>query len=56
VTGHGPETLRSPDPAAGERWVKAVWSYETPYDAVAAIQDHLGLYPDQVELRKDRLP
>lgn len=26
----------------------AVWSYETPYDAVAAIAGHVAFYPDQV--------
>lgn len=28
----------------------AVWSYEQPYDAVAAIKDHLAFYPDKVQL------
>jgi uncharacterized protein (DUF427 family) len=27
----------------------AVWSYESPYDAVAAIKDHLAFYPDRVD-------
>ena len=27
----------------------AVWSYERPYDAVAAIKDHLAFYPDRVD-------
>lgn len=27
----------------------AVWSYETPYPAVAAIKDHLAFYPDRVD-------
>lgn len=27
----------------------AVWTYETPHDAVAAIRSHLAFYPDRVE-------
>jgi uncharacterized protein (DUF427 family) len=26
-----------------------VWSYETPYPAVAAIASHLAFYPDRVD-------
>jgi uncharacterized protein (DUF427 family) len=33
----------------GERGVDAVWTYEAPYDAVAAIKDHLAFYPDRVD-------
>ncbi|BDB28542.1 hypothetical protein Tamer19_62110 [Cupriavidus sp. TA19] len=36
-------------PAAGERGRDAVWSYETPYDAVAAIASHVAFYPDRVD-------
>ncbi|AGW95056.1 MULTISPECIES: DUF427 domain-containing protein [Cupriavidus] len=36
-------------PAGGERSRNAVWSYETPYDAVAAIASHLAFYPDRVD-------
>ncbi|MEO6920058.1 MAG: DUF427 domain-containing protein [Collimonas sp.] len=36
-------------PAAGERSVNAVWSYEAPYAAVEAIKDHLAFYPDRVD-------
>lgn len=36
-------------PAGGERSVNAIWSYETPYDAVAAIKDHVAFYPDRVD-------
>lgn len=28
----------------------AVWSYETPYDAVAPIAGHVAFYPNQVEI------
>ena len=33
----------------GERGVNAVWTYAAPYDAVAAIKDHLAFYPDRVD-------
>ena len=36
-------------PAGGECAVNAVWSYEAPYEAVAAIKDHLAFYPDRVD-------
>jgi uncharacterized protein (DUF427 family) len=36
-------------PSGGERSVNAVWTYEAPYDAVAAIKDHLAFYPDRVD-------
>lgn len=35
--------------AAGESGLNAVWSYETPYDAVAQIGGHLAFYPDRVD-------
>lgn len=38
-------------PDGGERTVNAVWSYEAPYDAVAAIKDHLAFFPDRVTIR-----
>ena len=37
-------------PAGGDRTVNAVWSYEAPYEAVAAIKDHLAFYPDRVTI------
>jgi uncharacterized protein (DUF427 family) len=33
----------------GSRSIGAVWSYEAPYAAVAAIKDHLAFYPDRVD-------
>jgi uncharacterized protein (DUF427 family) len=33
----------------GERAVNAVWSYEAPFDAVAAIKDYLAFYSDRVD-------
>ncbi len=29
-------------PAGGVRSVDAIWTYETPYDSVAAIKDHIA--------------
>jgi uncharacterized protein (DUF427 family) len=36
-------------PMGGERSTDAVWTYETPYAAVADIKDHLAFYPDRVD-------
>lgn len=36
-------------PAGGERAINAVWTYESPYDAVAEIKDHLAFYPDRID-------
>ena len=36
-------------PAGGDRAANAVWTYEQPYDAVAAIRDHVAFYPDRVD-------
>jgi uncharacterized protein (DUF427 family) len=36
-------------PAGGEKAVNAVWTYEDPFDAVAAIKDHIAFYPDRVD-------
>jgi uncharacterized protein (DUF427 family) len=35
--------------AGGDRSIDAVWTYETPYTAVAGIKDHLAFYPDRVD-------
>ncbi len=43
-------------PAGGPRSTNAVWSYEAPYPAVAAIREHLAFYPgrvDAIEVQKD---
>lgn len=37
----------------GERGLNAVWTYETPYPAVAAIKDHLAFYPDRVTIEME---
>jgi uncharacterized protein (DUF427 family) len=38
-------------PSGGPRAANAVWSYEAPYPATAAIKEHLAFYPDRVEIR-----
>jgi uncharacterized protein (DUF427 family) len=35
--------------SSGRTAENAVWSYETPYDEVIAIKDHLAFYPDRVD-------
>ena len=39
----------------GEKSVNAVWTYEAPYAAVAAIKDHVAFYPDRVDAIDERL-
>jgi uncharacterized protein (DUF427 family) len=41
-------------PSGGERAINAVWTYEAPYDAVAAIRNHLAFYPDRVGAIEER--
>jgi len=41
-------------PLGVERSVDAVWTYETPYPAVADIKDHLAFYPDRVDAIESR--
>jgi uncharacterized protein (DUF427 family) len=36
-------------PLGGERSTNAVWSYEAPYAAVAAIEGYLAFYSDRVD-------
>ena len=36
-------------PAGGAKSVDAIWVYEQPHDAVAAIKDHVAFYPDRVD-------
>jgi uncharacterized protein (DUF427 family) len=42
-------------PAAGERGHNAVWTYESPYDAVSEIKDHLAFYTNRMDA-VDELP
>lgn len=39
----------------GERSVNAVWTYEAPYAAVAAIKDHVAFYPDRVDAIEEQI-
>ncbi|RDJ19999.1 DUF427 domain-containing protein [Bosea caraganae] len=41
-------------PVGGERSVDAIWTYETPYDAVTQIKDHVAFYPDRVDAIEER--
>jgi uncharacterized protein (DUF427 family) len=41
-------------PAGGARATNAVWTYETPFPAVAAIAEHLAFYPDRVDAITER--
>jgi uncharacterized protein (DUF427 family) len=41
-------------PAGGARSVNAVWSYESPYPAVAQIKDYLAFYPNRVDAIEER--
>ena len=44
-------------PIGGERSTNAVWTYETPFPAMAAIKDYVAFYPDRVDeirFRHDR--
>ena len=36
-------------PAGGDRSIDAIWTYETPYEAVAEIRGHLAFYPHRVD-------
>jgi uncharacterized protein (DUF427 family) len=36
-------------PSGGDRSVNAVWTYENPYPAVAAIKNYLAFYPSRVD-------
>jgi uncharacterized protein (DUF427 family) len=42
-------------PIGGDRSVNAIWTYEAPYPAVAAIKDHVAFYPDRVDSIEERL-
>ena len=41
-------------PFGGERAVNAVWSYEAPYPAMAAIKDYVAFYPNRVDAIEER--
>ena len=37
-------------PGNAEKAINAIWTYETPYDAVAPIREHLAFYADRVSI------
>jgi len=41
-------------PLGGAGSLNAVWTYEAPYAAAAAIKDHLAFYPDRVDAIEER--
>jgi uncharacterized protein (DUF427 family) len=36
-------------PGGGNRSLNAVWTYETPFEAVGQIKEYLAFYPDRVD-------
>src|ERR1700739_297023 len=36
-------------PEGGDRLRTAVWTYETPFEAMAQIKDYVAFYPDRVD-------
>jgi len=36
-------------PSGGDRSLNAVWTYETPFEAMAEIKDHVAFYPDRID-------
>ena len=36
-------------PAGGDRSVNAVWTYETPFAAMAPIEEYVAFYPERVD-------
>jgi uncharacterized protein (DUF427 family) len=36
-------------PHGGEKAVNAIWTYETPYEWLADIKEHVAFYPDRVD-------
>jgi uncharacterized protein (DUF427 family) len=36
-------------PAGGDRSLNAVWTYETPFEAMAQIKDYVAFYPERVD-------
>jgi len=43
-------------PAGEKKSVNAVWTYESPYPAVAQIKGHVAFYPDRVDEVAEQLP
>jgi uncharacterized protein (DUF427 family) len=40
-------------PTGGRRSENAIWTYETPHPAVAAIKEHLAFYPDRIDAMEE---
>lgn len=36
-------------PVGGEKSVNAIWTYETPHEAMSILKDHVAFYPDRVD-------
>jgi uncharacterized protein (DUF427 family) len=36
-------------PAGGDRSLNAVWTYESPFEAMAEIKNYVAFYPDRVD-------
>jgi uncharacterized protein (DUF427 family) len=36
-------------PAGGDRSLNAVWTYETPFEAMAQIKEYVAFYPNRVD-------
>ena len=36
-------------PVGGDRSLNAVWTYETPFEAMAQIKNYVAFYPDRVD-------
>jgi uncharacterized protein (DUF427 family) len=43
-------------PGGKERSANAVWTYETPFEAMAQIKDYLAFYPDRVDRISSSVP
>jgi uncharacterized protein (DUF427 family) len=41
-------------PSGGDKSRNAVWTYETPYSAVAQIKDYVAFYPSRVDAIEER--
>lgn len=41
-------------PLGGERSIDAIWTYESPFGAVAEIENFLAFYPDRIDAIEER--
>src|ERR1700736_2512938 len=41
-------------PVGGDRSLNAVWTYETPFEAMAQIKDYVAFYSDRVDTIEER--